>query len=524
MEKNLMLIKDSMSEKERFDFFYKEMSKSGKIMYAGKILQKAYNNFPNNVALIYKEKEITYTQLYSRTCSFAKKLKEQGVGPEDIVLIFFRNSLEFYIAYFATWQTGAVVAPLNIYLKEYELKHILKDSKAKLAIVDEKKQGLFKDFEIPILTQQDMDLGSEVLEEIREFKIREFEIPDKDPEKMAALLYTSGTTGLPKGVMLSSKNIITNMAQALSIMPFSESKKIYCILPLFHCFAQNCCVWTSIFSGSTIIVVPKISRGEIFRSLKHKPNIFLGVPALYGLLCLLKTAPLSCVDYFICGGDALPDKIRAFFGLVYGRKLCNGYGLTETSPLISVDFDDLAQPTSTVGAPVTGVTCVIKDDDGHDLPAGQIGQLWVKGDNIMMGYYNAPEKTKEVIKDGWFVTGDLAKFDAYGKLVICGRLKDIIIHKGMNIYPQEVENVILKHKDVLHVGVIGKDENFHGQVPIAFVKLRVDCKDIESKLRKLCKKELAAYKVPRKFLVIKEMPLTATGKVDKNSLRKQITD
>jgi len=514
----MKIIKPNMTEQERFNFFYKAIHENNKIIFAGKILQKTYSHFPENIALLYKDRAISYKALYYRACKFSDILKKNGVGSSDRVLIFFRNSLEFYVAYFGAWQVGAVVVPLNIFLKENELKHIIGDSQAKLAIIDKERRDLFEQAGIPLFTQDDMDLESQVPQDVEDINI-----PDRDPEKMAALLYTSGTTGLPKGVMLSSKNIMTNVAQALSCIPFFQSKKIYCILPLFHCFAQNTCVWTGLFAGCTIVLVPKISRKEILSSLKHKPEIILGVPALYGLFCLLRRLQLRDVQYFICGGDALPDKIRAAFALVYGRKLCNGYGLTETSPLVSVDLEDVTEPTNNIGRPVIGVHCAIRSPEGKTLrKKNKIGELFIKGPNVMMGYYNEPQKTDEVLKNGWFATGDLAKFDKNGKLIICGRLKDVIIHKGINIYPQEIENVILKHPLVLQVGVIGQNDIKHGQMPIAVVQLRGKLDNFEDELRNLCKKELAAYKVPRKFLIIKEMPLTATSKVDKNSLRKEV--
>jgi len=512
-----MFAKSGMSEKERFDFFYNMIQENGNIFYAGKMLQKSFEKFPDNVALVYKDRFVTYKELYYRACQFSEKLKEHGVGSSDIVLLFFRNSFEFYVSYFGVWQVGAVVAPLNIFLKEHELQHIVNDSQAKVAVVDVKHKDMFASFDLKILTQDDIDLDSDVPE-----KISEFTIDQIDSERMAALLYTSGTTGLPKGVMLSSKNIMTNVVQAFARMPFSESKKIYCVLPLFHCFAQNTCVWTALCAGCTVIVVPKISRKEMLHGLKYKPEIFLGVPALFGVLCLLKHAPLGSVEYFISGGDALPDKIRAAFALVYGRKLCNGYGLTETSPLISVDLEDLTEPTNNIGKPVIGLKCVIKDEAGTVLPHGAIGELWVKGDNVMMGYYNEKKKTDEVLVDGWFATGDLAKFDVRGKLIICGRLKDVIIHKGMNIYPQEIENVILKHQNVLRVAVVGKGDNVSGDIPVAFVQLRSSVENVEQALRSICEKELAVYKIPRKFFIVKEMPLTATGKVNKKKLKEKI--
>jgi len=512
-----MIVKDGMSEQERFNFLYDLILQDGQIFYAGKLLQRSFKKFPDDIALIYQDRFITYKEFYCRACKFGEKLKENGIGKSDIVLIFFRNSFEFYVAYFGAWQVGAVVAPLNIFLRERELQHIVKDSQAKLAVVDSQKLDLFKNFNVNLMTEHDIDLDFDIPDEITDV-----EIPNIDPEHMTVLLYTSGTTGLPKGVMLSSKNIMTNVVQIMARMPFTKSKKIYCILPLFHCFAQNTCIWSALFAGSTVIVVPKVSRKEILNGLKHEPEIFLGVPALFGVLCLLKNAPLDSVDYFMSGGDALPDKIRSAFALVYGRKLCNGYGLTETSPFISVDLEDLAEPTNNIGKPAVGVKCVIKDDYGNELPQGSIGELWVKGDNVMMGYYNEKEKTDEVLVDGWLITGDLAKFDDYGKLIICGRLKDVIIHKGMNIYPQEIENVILKHPHVLRVGVIGQKDSDDEHIPIAVVQLIRGVQNIEKELRKLCKKDLAAYKVPRKFIILKDMPLTATGKIDKNKLKEKI--
>jgi len=508
----------NLSEKERFDLFYQSILVDGKIMFAGRLLQRSYEYFANNIALIYKDRFVSYKELYHRACIMSEKLKSLGIQKTDKIILFLENSIEFYIAYFGIWQIGSVVVPLNIFLQERELHHIVHDSQPKLIITAYDKLKLFSDFNIPILTERDINVKSALPNELSGF-----EIVDLNYDELAALLYTSGTTGLPKGVMLSSKNILTNVVQALSVIPLDQQQKIFCILPLFHCFAQNTCVWSSLFAGCSVVIVPKITRGRILEGLQHKPTIFLGVPALYGLLCLFKNLDLSSVNYFISGGDALPDKIRLYFSLIYGRKLCNGYGLTETSPLISVDFDDITGPTNNIGYSVIGLECKIKDNDGNELSDGLIGELWIKGDNIMMGYYNAPEKTKDVIVNGWLKTGDLAKFDKNRKLIICGRIKDIIIQKGLNIYPQEIENLVIGHPNVLYVGVIGKEDESYGQIPIAVIQLRNIQSGIEEDLRDLCKKNLASYKVPRQFIVIKEMPLTATSKVDKNKLREMFS-
>lgn len=512
---------EAKSEQDRFDTFYRSiLDDDGNIMFAGYALQRAAELSPDNIALIYLDREISYRELYHRSVLFSQKLIDRGVKPRDRVLLFFQNSLEFYIAYFGIWQVGAVVAPLNIFLSERELKHIAKDAQPTLIVTSSDKAELFNGIDgVQILTEKDIDPDG-----VLQGDTPAFEINPLGADELAALLYTSGTTGLPKGVMLSSKNIMTNVVQTMARMPLSQEQRLFCVLPLFHSFAQNTCVWSALFSGCTVIVVPKIERRAILQGLKHKPTIFLGVPALFGLLCLLRTAPIGSVDLFVSGGDALPDKIRSAFELIYRRKLCNGYGLTETSPLVAIDFDDITEPTNSIGKPVLGIECSIRNENGSEVKYGEIGTLWVKGDNIMMGYYNEPEKTAEVLQDGWFCTGDFAQFDKNGKILICGRGKDLIIHKGFNIYPQEIENVILGHMAVLYVGVIGKDDPMHGETPIAFVQLHQGKKSegMDRELLELCKKNLAAYKIPRKFIFVQDIPLTATNKVNKKVLRAKI--
>lgn len=206
--------------------------------------------------------------------------------------------------------------------------------------------------------------------------------------------------------------------------------------------------------------------------------------------------------------------------MVYNRKLCSGYGLSETSPVLTGDLDDETMPTNTVGRPVIGVSISIRDDQGQSLPPGKIGVIWVQGENVMLGYYNAPEKTAEVLVNGWFNTGDLGYINNQGKLVITGREKDVIINKGFKIYPQEVENIIATDSNVIRVGVIGEADQAAGQVPVAYVQVReMRQQGYEQTLKDLCTRNLAAYKVPRQFYITTDnLPITATGKVDKKKL------
>lgn len=510
---------DKKNEKERYAFLQESLvGHQEEIMFPGALLHRGACLFANNIALIYKDRSITYLELFNRAALFSKLLVARGIKPHDRILLFVENSLSFYVGYFGIWQTGAVVAPLNFFLLERELDHIVSDAQPAMIVAHSSKVALIKGDNLPpILTEQDMNLEGDVqLDEMVACKIHE-----PQPDELAILLYTSGTTGLPKGVMLSSKNIMTNVVQILARIPLSESQRLFCILPLFHSFAQNTCIWSAFFSGSSVIVVPKIERRALLDGLKHQPTIFLGVPALYGLLSLLKTAPLASVEYFVSGGDALPDKIRAGFELIYRRKLCNGYGLTETSPFIAADLDDVAELTNCVGRPALGIECSLRNEYGNEVPRTEIGTLWVKGGNVMLGYYNAPEKTASELVDGWFCTGDFATFNEEGKLFICGRSKDLISNKGLKIYPQEVENIILDHAAVMYVGVVGQRDAAHNEVPVAFVQLLPGKheQEVEHELAELCKKNLAAYKVPRSFIFVKDMPMTATNKVDKKVLR-----
>ncbi len=494
----------------------------GTFINLGQLLSFAAQQYPDAVALIAQDRTITYQELFYRASLFAQKLQQQGIKPRDRILLFFENSIEFYIGYYGIVQTGAVVAPLNTFLKERELAHIISDAQPTLLVASTLLLKKLKEDHIettvPVLTEQDMDWVS--LIDIAICK----PVPTYlAADEMAVLLYTSGTTGLPKGVMLSSKNILTNCIQTIARIGIVQEERVLGVLPFFHSFAQFTCVWAPFVLGCTVIIVSKIERRYILEGLTHKPTLFLGVPALFGLMCLLRTADMSSVKYFASGGDAMPDKIRAGFEMIYQRKIGAGYGLSETSPALTADLDDITEPTSNVGRPLLGVSLEIRDELGNNLPAGNIGRIWARGDNIMLGYYNEPKKTEEVMRNGWLDTGDLGYFGIHGKLVVTGRLKDIIVNKGFKIYPQEIENVILMHPSVIRVGVIGERDEHVGQVAVAYIQVKTLEPGLEEQIRQLCERDLAAYKIPRKFIISTHtLPVTATGKVDKKVLGKNL--
>lgn len=504
-------------ERERFNRLMNSIKKNGTLMTLGHLLEWASFRYGRQIAIICQEQEISYVDLFKRACMFAERLKAQGVQPGDRVLVWVENSIELYIAYFGVLQTGAVVALLNVYLTEYELEHIVQDAQAKVIVTEKSFSNRLQ----TVADKASILFKEDVISLTEPISVGDCKVFDKPADDLTVLLYTSGTTGLPKGVMLSSTNALTNAMQGIARQQFKQCR-VLCVLPLFHTFAQNTCIWTALLYGCTVIVVPKVERRQILQALEKKPAVFFGVPALFGLLCLMKNAPLGEIELFIAGGDALPDRIRAAFSLIYNRKICNGYGLTETSPVISIDFDDVTEPTNCTGRPCVDIQIEIRDASGSILDQGKVGQLWVKGPNVMLGYYNAPEATAKVMRDGWFDTGDLAYINKRGKIVISGREKDLIKNKGFNIYPQEIENVLLSHPDVLRAAVIGKEDPA-GEVPVAVVQIRAENPHIVEELKKRCREQLAAYKNPKEYIIVKtDLPLTATGKVNKKALKQNL--
>ena len=533
--KNKILSNSSMSESALYDNIKNLLKVDGKTIYVGELLSQAAKKYPYTKALICCGKSVTYKELFFRSLLLSKKLKSLEVQPRDRVFLLFENSIEFYIAYFAILQVGAICVPLNTFLHEKELESIVNDSKPKAAIASSSLKGKLegiknKDSNVlqHILGEEDIDWEAPVPGSI-ELVHSDFKVETLSEDEVCLLLYTSGTTGEPKGVMLSSKNIISNTIQSISRLGMHMKLKdafkpntvfkerFFAALPLFHVFAQNVCIWFPITMGGTVIIVPKIDRREILEGLKHKPTLFSGVPALFGLLCLMKTAPLDSVKLFVSGGDAMTDKIRCAFSMVYGRKICAGYGLTEASPVVAVNIENREKSTSVVGVPLMGIECDVRRDSGESADSNEIGTLWIRGDNVMLGYYNSPEETAKVLKDGWLNTGDLARLDKE-LLEVIGRSKDLIIHKGFNIYPQEIENVLLSHPAIFKAAVVGREDATSGQVPVAFVAAKLDDEGVESRLKAFCSDHLAGYKIPRKFIIMDDLPLGATGKIDKKKL------
>lgn len=502
-------------EEGRFKAYLEQCSDEHGAWYVGTFLQRAAERFGSKTALICGDLSIDYHTLYQRACSLSHQLKKLGVKEQDFVCLFFENSIEYYYAYYAIVQCGAVVVPLNTFLVAHELRHIIGETSPQLFIISDalaEKIDALADHERPrVLYQKDFIVDDDTA----------LAIPAVSSTQLAVLLYTSGTTGMPKGVMINSHNIMTNVAQILARLPSTSKDRVFGVLPFFHSFAQNGCLWSAILQGATVIIIPKIERRLLLQGLRHKPTIMMGVPALYGLLCLLKGVQFPETRYFLCGGDVLPDKIRVAFELIFGRRLSNGYGLTETCPFIALNNAEALTQANNVGSWAAGLEVMLTDEQGNKVPEGQVGILHVRGGNVMMGYFKAAASTEAVLHDGWFNTGDFARIDEYNTITIVGRHKDLIVSKGLKIYPAEVENVLLLHPGIMKVAVIGKSLERGGQMPIACIALNQSYKkadDVEAQLKQWCSQRLASYKVPQEFIILDDLPMTALGKVDKKVL------
>ncbi|CDK30354.1 AMP-binding protein [Candidatus Babela massiliensis] len=508
-----------MIEKLRYEKLYDSLNQDNKLIHVGLLLERAFKNWPENIAVIADDQSITYQELYYQANLFAKKLLGLGIKKGDRVIILYPNSIDFYIAYFGLWVIGAIAIPLNTFLIEKEVLKIIEDAEPHCLIIPNDFLDKFKE-----LNNLDIAIVSRVFEKDILSIDNVITPANRDIEDIAAILYTSGTTGFPKGVMLTSKNIIINAIQGISRFESSYKDRIFCPLPLFHALPQNTCVWATTIMGATAITISRIDRHAILNGLKHNPTVIMAVPAIYGLFCKMKSIDFGYIRYFFSGGDVLSDKIRGYFELIYRRKLCNGYGLTETSPFISVDIDDYTQSTNNIGYLFFGLECQIRDSNMNILDKNQVGILWLKGDNIMKGYYNLPELTQEVLKDGWFNTGDLAYINQDGKIVLSGREKDLIKSKGIKIYPQEIENILLTHDKVIQAAVIGKkSSDMDEEYPVAYIASHTpDQEKLKKELSELARKNLAAYKLPKNFIIKRELPLTSTGKVDKKRLKSEL--
>ena len=358
---------------------------------------------------------------------------------------------------------------------------------------------------------------------LSEYEPREFDA-DVGPDDVAACLYTSGTTGRPKGALLTHDNLIFDTYSTIEHIQVGPDENYLCVLPLFHSFAQTVCMLLPIISGATITVVGQFRPDTVVKEISDKKvTIFAGVPTMYaaflGAAKKLKDYDFSSLHLCFSGGAPMPVEVMKTFEQVYGIDIIEGNGPTETSPVAYANPKEGLRKPGSVGIPIPGVEVKIVDDQDVEVPRNEIGEICVCGRNVMKGYLNQPEATAEAIRGGWFHTGDLGKIDTDGYIYIVDRKKDMLIVGGLNVYPREVEEVIYQSPKVAEAAVIGKTDKLRGEVPKAYVVLKEGEEAQPREIILHCKEKLANYKVPKEVEFIEALPRTSTGKIDKKQLR-----
>ena len=495
------------------------------------LLRRSARDFPDRPAILWDTGRLDHQTFDRLADRVAARLNRLGIRPGDRVAVYLPNSPAFPIVYTGILKAGATVVPLNLLISRRELAFILNDSGSRALIVHhdllDKLTGIRT--EVPgIEIEMIVGIEAEPEQALADLLEEDAEPPalTLDPtEALAAILYTSGTTGFPKGAMLTHANLTANVQSVHEAMIWRAGEdRVLVVLPMFHAFAATVGMLTPLCHGCAMVPLTRFEPDAVATAIHtHQATIFLGVPSMYSVLLRLKDEripALASLRFGIAGGAAMPVSVLHQFEARFGLRLYEGDGPTECSPVTCVNpIGGLAKP-GTVGLPIPGVDMRIVDEAGHELPDGEVGEIAVRGPNVMKGYWNQPEATAEVFRDGWFLTGDLGTRDADGYFSIVDRKKDLIIVNGMNVYPRMIEEVLHQYPGLREAAVIGEHHDLHGEIPVAYVSLEATADASERSLREHCRRLLGRHQVPKRFVILDELPKNAAGKILKRELRK----
>ncbi|MWV42457.1 AMP-binding protein [Paenibacillus sp. HJL G12] len=513
--------------------------------------------YPQHIALDFLGKKITYSSLLKDVYRFANALHQMGVRKGDRIAVMLPNCPQGVIAYYGTLLVGGIAVMTNPLYVPREIEHQLTDSGAKIivtldALVDRVNKAMenhpleriivtsLKDYLpfpknllYPIKAKKDgmaanVEYNERVLSFVQFLKNsseKSFEVPVDAEKDLALIQYTGGTTGFAKGVMLTHMNLVSNTIQAQLWFYRSEiAKETYlAALPFFHVFGLTVLLNQAMYIAGTLLLIPRFQIDEVLKTIhKKKPTVFPGAPTMYIAVIHhpeVSRFDLSSIQICISGAAPLPVEVQERFEKMTGGKLIEGYGLTEASPVTHANNIWEKRKTGSIGIPFPDtVAKVVHPETGDEMPLGDIGELVVKGPQVMKGYWNRPEETERTLRDGWLFTGDLARMDDEGFFYILDRRKDLIIAGGYNIYPREVEEVLFEHPDVEEAVVAGINDPYRGENVKAYIVLRKGSIVTEKELKSWCKERLAVYKVPKIYEFRESLPKTLVGKVLRRKL------
>ncbi|WP_214107706.1 long-chain-fatty-acid--CoA ligase [Acrocarpospora catenulata] len=497
------------------------------------VLEDSAREVPDKTALVFGDLRLPYAYVDSVANQVANLLTARGVGRGDKVALACPNLPYFPMVYFGILKAGATVVPLNVLLQAREIAYHLDDSQAKaffcfegtpeLPLGERGRAGFEESGAEHLIVLPATPLATETpygesFWAALEGMATTFETVQTSAEDTAVILYTSGTTGQPKGAELSHQNMLINAMVGDEIHPRLPENVFLATLPLFHSFGQTVIMNAGFRRRATVVLLPRFEPGEALR-LMHREGVtlFAGVPTMYWALLGAAGDPPPSLATAISGGASLPVEVLKDFEKSFGIPIMEGYGLSETSPVAS--FNQFGRPfkPGSIGTPVWGVEMKLIDGDWDTVP--ELGEIAIRGHNVMKGYYNRPEATAEVMRDGWFRTGDVARRDEDGFYFIVDRAKDMIIRGGFNVYPREIEEVLMTHEAVSLAAVVGVTDEKLGEEIKAYVIRRPEATVTEQEIVEWSRETMAAYKYPRIVEFREALPMTATGKILKRELR-----
>ncbi|MBG6179099.1 long-chain-fatty-acid--CoA ligase [Arthrobacter sp. CAN_A1] len=491
---------------------------------------------PDAVGIKLDDVELTFAALDGWSQRVSRLLAQKGVRRGDRVALIMPNIPQMAFIYYGVLRFGAVVVPLNPLLKAREVAYHLTDSGARLVfawegIVAEATKGAEQ-------SADDQGGALEVIAVDGATFMQQLGAVEPDPvvatvdaDDTAVLLYTSGTTGRPKGAALTHSNLHRNTEISRDLMGTKVGDVLFGGLPFFHIFGQTCALNAAMLTGATVTLLPRFEPGKALEIIaRDHVTIFEGVPTMY--IAMLRHpsvagTDLSSLRVAVSGGSALPVEVLHEFERVFTAELLEGYGLSETSPIVSFNRRGTVRKPGSIGTPVDGVEVRMVDTDGLEVPTGEVGELAVRGHCVMKGYWNNADATAAAIPDGWFRTGDLARFDEDGAIFIVDRKKDVILRGGYNVYPREVEEALYEHPAVAEAAVIGVPDDLQGEEIVAVVGIKAELapadddarERLSSEILEFAKERVAAYKYPRRVVLVEALPKGPTGKILKREIQ-----
>ena len=479
---------------------------------------------PSKAALFWGDREFSYTELWSQTLCVSDQLGHTfSVRPGDRVGLWLKNCPEFIPAFFGVLAVGAVAVPINNFLKAEEVNFILRDAGIDVLITDDELGSHFHALSAarPSLRLYKIDQFANSTAKATPPAASKPGFPHRKGSDLAVLIYTSGTTGRPKGAMLSHANLLHNVESCRIVLKTVHLDRFAVLLPLFHSYMLTVGLLLPLIVGGSIVLVKSLHpvRNVLQEILQRQATVLPGIPQFYRSMVNAPVPVPLPLRLCVSGAAPLPVQVLKEFEAKFHIPLIEGYGLSEASPVVTKNPLDGRRKAGSIGLPIAHVEVSIQDESGRELGPNEIGELCVRGGNVMLGYWNQPEETAKVMRDGWLLTGDVGYRDEEGYYFITDRKKDMLLVNGINVYPREIEEVLYQFPGVKEAAVIGRPDSRKGEQPVAFVSSEEGTQLEHTAIQSFLRKRLADYKVPRKVVLLPALPRNATGKILKTVLR-----